>query len=169
MVRYTIKVDDRYLLEWLLRYRAQDRLPYRWEHLKYALIAIAVLIAVVAAAFLAFGWWEIALGLLIVFSVGLRPFFNPQGLAAALRKLPMWGEWVSIHFDWEGYGESVGSKENQADWQDFLKYLRLGDGFLLVLDREMKSTRWLPDSALVEGTVDEVGRLFKDHVRGRFG
>ena len=82
--------------------------------------------------------------------------------ARRFRKSPYYNEHVCSELSSEGLtgGGSIGAAK--FTWAAFTSARRFSDGFLLF--QGPNNFNWLPNRALVEGTVEEVDQLLQEHV-----
>jgi hypothetical protein len=169
MVRYSVKVDENYTLELAFRARVEDKLPFRWERIVFAMSAFLALSVIVGDALSIFSGWELAFGTVFAIGCAVGPSMERRKLKKLLQAHPLYNAPISIQLDWDAYRESVGQETAKIEWPSFIRAVRVVDGFLLFMGTGLKMTRWLPDSAVVEGTVAEANLLLKNHVQGYVG
>ena len=160
MIAYTVKTDEVLLEEYLQRVRAQSASRFGLYGLK--VICYLGLLALIAISL----WGRVfALSAIPAFFLALLlagPRFDYWWAKRRLRKSPFYGRSATATLNAAGYTEVSSLSSQTLAWDAFTKAVRMEDGFLLALGPNQ--WHWLPDRALVAGTVAEVEQFLKEKV-----
>jgi len=165
MVRYTLTVDEAFLVETLERNREYSAMRFGRYGVK--VICLAGMTLIVALLIWVRAYWLAALMSAFVVLLLLGPRIDYWLAKRRLRKSPFYHQRVTVSLDQSGFQESTELSLGKMDWRAFTRAIRLRDGFLLFSGP--KPSHWLPDSALSEGNVAEAQQLIQQKVASYAG
>lgn len=160
MIRYEIRIDEAHLAEGMRRRRKVGLSQYGRVVLKA--VAYVGLVALAFVGVIVHAWpitlFAAALAGLMLFA----PRMDVWLYARRLRKSPFYGCVATIEVDDDGYCYQSDPMSTRGSWRLFTSANRLQDGFIL-FDTD-GNCMWWPDSALVEGTPEQMRSLLQAHV-----
>jgi hypothetical protein len=165
MISYSVAIDEKFLEQYQERIRAQSVTRFGRYGLKFfCLLGLAALLAIVLYAKV----WVIApVPILFAALLLAGPKFDYWIAKRRLRKSPFYGQTARATLDGDGYTEVNALSNHTLSWAAFTRVIRMQDGFLLGLGP--RQWHWLPDSALVNGTVAEVALFLQEKVPSNAG
>ena len=158
LVEYNITFDDAFIVEMVRRYRQ----VHKWRSLRLALkwlagafLAFAVVSSLVQQWWGVAAMWAVALGVLVA-----SPRIDYWLAKRRWRKSPSRGEKVHMSLGPGGVHSIGRTHDSQLAWTAFSQAVSLPDGMLLYQGPHL--FQWLPDSALIAGTREEVEAILRD-------
>jgi hypothetical protein len=159
MATYVFKYDDAYLMESFDRVRRVGVLKYFRGALKA--ICLAGLVPLLAAS-IYFGIAPLAAvfaGLIVILGIG--PQIDYYLARRKLRRSVFYNTESRLDIDSTKMTSTYPTGTTESDWKPFSKAIRVKDGFLVYFDSI--SPHWWPDSALRDGSITDVAKLFREH------
>jgi hypothetical protein len=165
MSQYRFSYDDAYVIDFASRYRRQRR-AYPWFTVVRVvciagLVALLAVIVVLAVRQPNREWLALlSLSLVPLFFIVLLllgPRLDFALLKRGIRKSPFFGCEVQIAVSDAGVSVDTPKSQLSLSWSAYTRAKRLATGFILFSGPS--PAHWLPDRALVAGTVGDVERL----------
>jgi hypothetical protein len=159
MAQYRFTMNEELLIVIHNRFRQQRKRTF--SRGTKILGAAALIIFIVLCALSKLLVPALALGFLLLF-FALAPFLDNYNIRRSLRSSPLYNADVHVTLTPNGVAISEPTGNAQLTWGAFIRARRFSDGFLLFTAPQL--VRWLPDSALCEGTVAEVEHMVKERI-----
>lgn len=156
-VRFEFILDGGFLEAGLRRYYRQ-----RSNFLSMALkIPVSVLLGVLAILMLVAGrYWFTAFFISLIFLLFFSRRIDYWIMKRRLKKSPFNNSRLQVSLTQEGFHAISDKSDVSLKWSAFTRAVRFRDGFLLL--QGPSAFNWLPQSAMIEGSVEEVDRLLKE-------
>ena len=160
MARYIIRNDERALWSAIIEPRALGMGKYgRWFLKTLCFLGLGAL-AVAAAAFRI--WLILAISLVILSLLFVGPRADYWLLRRRLRRSPHYNHDTTIDLSDDGLIWQWTGNRFETRWDQVPRAVRKAGGFLLFVGDA--NPRWLPDSALVDGSAAQVEALLRQKV-----
>ena len=160
MPRYNYQLSQTYLLQGIKRYRQQKFKRFLRVSVKtFCFVGLALLTAVSLSgqSFILSGIFG---GILLLLLTG--PRIDYWLLLRKFKRSPLYNNIVISTLSTQGYHCECELSKVELSWRMFSTAYRMQDGFL-IFDTQQQYY-WWPDSALKEGSVDEVEQLLKQFI-----
>ncbi len=171
MNQYRVQFDELYIIASLSKYRRQRKLfPWFMAVKIVCFLGLAAILVIIVYAAINHVGPNTAYSMLVsliptsfIVLLILGPRLDYFFLKRRLKKSPFYGGTMQISVKDAGVFVDTPKSQSSLSWSAFTAAKRLAYGFILHLGPSR--IYWLPDKALVVGTISDVERLLRGNVR----